>query len=507
MSQNDQTSDHQQMVQILPSDYLHHEDDSIDLLQLILNLKKRWKQIFLITFIGTALSVAYALYLPKIYQSSVEVSQPKTSAIVKLGENGLTQYSKTSLFKEYYDKARSQTFLKQYITTQGYLKKLYPEEYSASNTEKMFSNFIKDFKVEITEPQVAKGEFIDQPSRFSLSLQHNNEALLLEIINGYLNTTNESLLKAIKKDQIAQRKSLIEIQQSKIALLRSNAKTSRELHIKKIVENNQLELNRLLQEKELLVAQAKSDRTTKIAQIEEKNAQTLNELQQQKSLLIIKAKEDKLTQIANTKEAYSIAKTLKIINPTRLDALNKTRNEQAATNIMLSNSNSLPLYLMGTKYLETLLKTLTTRENDAIFLPELSQINSKIAKVKKDIALKFLKERKNDAPFLSELNKIETKIVKLKNDQNLKALKERQSDDPFITSLPSILNTIETLKSKSLDFNGVKAFTLEKAALLTNKAIKPKRALIVVLGGILSGFIALIVALFSSAMANRKESE
>jgi len=442
MPQNNQNSTPQQMVQILPSDYLTHEDDSIDLLRLILNLKKRWRQIFLITFIGTALSIAIALYLPKIYQSAVEVSLPKASSIVKLEENGLTKYSKSSLFKEYYDKARSQTFLKQYITTQGYLQKLYPEEYSASNTEKLYSKFVQNFKVEITEPKATKGAFVEEPSRFSLSLQHNNEALLLEILNGYLNTTNESLLKTIKQDQIAQRKSLIGMQQSKIALLRSNAKASRALQIEKITANNQLAIRELYQKKELLIQKSKADRTSRIAKAQ---------------------------------EARIVAKSLNIISPTRLEGLNdKVRNE-SKTNITLTDNQNLPLYLMGTKYLDTLIKTLQTRKNDEIFLNEINEINLNISKIK--------------------------------NDQQLRTLKERQSDDPFITSLPNILNTIETLKSKSFDFTGVKAFTLEKAALLTNKAIKPKRALIVVLGGILSVFIALIVTLLSLAIANRKEEK
>lgn len=46
------------------------EENEIDLKEYLLVIKKRWKQIFLITFLGTLTSVIVALTLPRLYESN-----------------------------------------------------------------------------------------------------------------------------------------------------------------------------------------------------------------------------------------------------------------------------------------------------------------------------------------------------------------------------------------------------------------------------------------------------
>ncbi|TPH18963.1 Wzz/FepE/Etk N-terminal domain-containing protein [Litorilituus lipolyticus] len=435
---NSRNKKHSQIMKARHSDHIEYEDDGIDIIALIINLKREWKKITLITVIGVTLSVFYALSVPKLYQSSVQLSLPEAASIVKLDQSGLIKYSKTELFTEYYNIIRSQDLFKSYLLSNNYLEKLYPESYTIEDLDKKFNEFYTNFRIEILEPKVSKDEFVTNPSLFSISLQHTNEALLLEVLNNYTSYSNSQLINNLEQDQKSQKILQLSIKQDEIDLLRENARSTRELLISKIESENTL---------------------------------TLNELHQQRELLISKATADRVSRIAQAEEAFAIAESLNIVSPTRLDNLNN-KASKTTTSITLSENQSLPLYLMGTNYLSTLMKTLKAREDDA--------------------------------PFLIKVNEIESKIAKIKNDQKLKALKERESDDAYITSLPTVLNTIAQLKSKTIDFDNVKSYTLKKEAILTKKAIKPKRALIILLGGVISGVLALVIALFSLAVANRK---
>jgi LPS O-antigen subunit length determinant protein (WzzB/FepE family) len=486
----------EQMVQVILSEYSQHEGDSADLLQLILNLKKRWKGIFLITFIGAILSVAIAFYIPKVYQSSTQISLPNTSNIVRMNTNSINVYNSSALFKSYYEKISSENVLHKYLVEQGYLKKLYQEGYDENKVGQYVSGFAKGFNIEINDPVAQKGKPVENPNKITFSLQHTNEALLVELLNNYINKTNEDLIKEFTFYESEERNSKLKNIQNTINLLKINAKTTRELLISKLEVDNQQKLDILLQNKQLLINKAKEDRNTTILTIEESNQQKINELQQKRNLLIAKAAIDRKNLIVKAQEAKGIAESLNIILPTELDDLDNspTTGGYGKTNISLSKDQTLPLYLMGTKYLATLMKTLNDRKSDAEFLPAISQINSDIELVNNDQKLKTLLERKSDAPFLAELNNINQSIEKITNDKKLKALKERKSDDPFIKELPGLLNQAEQLKSKTLDFTNIKLFTLNKSAKLTNKAIKPNRPLIAILGTFLAGFIALIWA-------------
>jgi LPS O-antigen subunit length determinant protein (WzzB/FepE family) len=441
------TSDH--LIEVNPQQaglgYSQLQDDEIDLVQLLLNLKQRWQQIVLIILVGTVLSIVIALMLPKVYHSSLTVSLPPVSVIATVNSKGLTEYTEGTLFKAYYDKVRSEAFLQHFVMELGYLSRLYPAAYIEDNTTRnedaLFAKFVKTFTVEIKEPVVAKGGFNANPTRIRLSLQHGDEALIVELLNHYSGFANTALFAQLTQQQNAERVARIDALKQKIALLKSHALTERKLLI---------------------------------AKIETDNSEEVSVLEQQKRIVILKAAADRATRIAKTQEALAIAKSLNIVHPTRLDNMNKGAGSsgEAKTSITLSNEQSLPLYLMGSHYLNTLIKSLKMREGDALFLTELNAINSNIEMVK--------------------------------NDQKLNALKTRQSDEPFIAGLPDLLNRIEGLRILPLEFNELAAFTLDKSALVSSKAVKPNRLLIVILGFVLSSFLALIVALVSAALANRR---
>ena len=83
-------------------------------------------------------------------------------------------------------------------------------------------------------------------------------------------------------------------------------------------------------------------------------------------------------------------------------------------------------------------------------------------------------------------------------------LKERKNDDPFIEEFLPLVSKLDRLKSLTFDFTGAKLYRLNKAATMDGQAEKPKRALIVAVGSVMSLFIGLFVALIVGAVKRRK---
>lgn len=83
-------------------------------------------------------------------------------------------------------------------------------------------------------------------------------------------------------------------------------------------------------------------------------------------------------------------------------------------------------------------------------------------------------------------------------------LQKRTSDDAFIDRLPGLFKRLEELDHMTFDFTGIQPYRIDKIAEVDGKAEKPKRALIVAVGTVLSGFIAIFVALIMGAVKRRR---
>lgn len=489
--------------------YSQKKDDELDLIQLFLNIGARWKQIVLITAIGTAFSFAITLILPKVYENSARISLPGNSAVTIVNSQVITNYNAKSLFKEYFNLLRSEMIFKAFLSKESYLDKLYPAQHSIHDGEiddsALFSQVARRLQVKIEEYANVDGS-ISEPIGLSLAFQGADEAINVEIVNEYLNFTNSYLLTYLEEEQIKKRNVRLEILHKEVKNMRRSAKIQRELLVAERTEVNKEKLKLLEQKKQTEIYLSAQERKTRIAILEEKNEQKLNEFTQQKSLLLSKASQDRETRIAKAQEAHKIAKGLNIIHPTRLDNVEKQLGDknEGQTRITLSDNHSLPLYLMGTNYLTILIDTLKKRENESIFLTEFAVINNKIEMVKNDQSIKSLKSRKTENSYLIKLNLINADIFKVQNDIKLKTLKEREIDDPFIAGFPELLGEIAKIEQIPLKFENVNTFTLLKAASAENVSIGPSRKLIIAIGLVLSCFLALIITVFSSAIANRQ---
>ncbi len=81
---------------------------------------------------------------------------------------------------------------------------------------------------------------------------------------------------------------------------------------------------------------------------------------------------------------------------------------------------------------------------------------------------------------------------------------EITADDAFIPTMPTLLSELSVLSKKSFNFDGAKLYTLDKLAALNDAPVKPNKRLIALIGMLLSGFLALFVALIVSTVQKRK---
>ena len=443
-TQNTQNSLQPVFYGVLPD----QSDDEINLGDLFSKLTGQWKLILGLTLGGTVLAVLWALILPSVYQTSVTVSVPlagNVSSVVTM--NALLSEKKDALpatplrvFASYFDLFRSNMVLAEYIHENKYLEKLYPEAVEPESV--LFTDLLDGLSVKIEEPAAEKkGAYIANPVRVKISLAVADEAIGVELLNGYSSFVNQKLITNLQNDTRETIKNKIEILSRQIVELRE---------------------------------QYRQERILTISKLEQNNAKEIASLKEQISAYLRKAEANRITQIANAKEALEMANSLDITYPTTLEALSQKNKKGNGVNtaIIVSDKQGSLLYLQGAKYLTTLIETLEKRESDEV--------------------------------FLEEINNLREKIHLIKYDQVLAALKKRESDDPWIRDLPEKLAQIDALKTLSPNFTSLLAFSMDESAMITDKKIKPKRKLIVVTGFVLSLVIAIFVAMIVASMKGAK---
>lgn len=86
----------------------------------------------------------------------------------------------------------------------------------------------------------------------------------------------------------------------------------------------------------------------------------------------------------------------------------------------------------------------------------------------------------------------------------LNVLEARKNDDPFIAELPALRNQIAFLERVKFESANADVFAVDNIAEAPEKPIKPKKALILVLGFVLGGMIGFFVALIRLMLVRRQ---
>lgn len=361
-----------------------YRSDDVDIMDLMLFLVKKWKLIVIITFLGSSFGVAVALKMPKHYQPSAVVMLPSNNMVEQANNSGLIKYTTKTLFKQYYDYARSDSLLREFIVDNGYISQL-SSALNESSSNKAVTELLSSFNVRILEPspETPRSTFVEFPTRIALELRHSNEPVLVDLLTSYLEYVNDRGVNELANQAKSIRESRLDSLQTKIELLREKALFDRQMRIQRIEEQNSLQINKLENERKLLL------------ELITKNRQT---------------------QLAKISEAMSIAKKLGIENPTPIDEFS-ANNSESATNIKLNAQQELPLFLMGTRYLSALTETLKSR-NDERLSTKINELEKQITEIKLDPELASLKKRETDDPYIDGL----TALVNEQNELLKKSL-------------------------------------------------------------------------------------
>lgn len=418
----------------------YQPDDEIDLFELFSSLFQQWLWLVGITVLGVLLSVIIALSIPKKYEVTAQIAVPNTADVTAISVRGYGTQTASSLFKKLHQNLTSGVELGNFISTGQWGGKLYPEGADEKSDGEVVAKISDDFSVEQLMPQRGKDEAND-PSPTLLALT--------------MWSVDEQAAVDFLNNYIGVTNTRL------VALIKEEGIKSRALEIEKV-------------RAEILISQhdAGKRRRLTIQKMEEANQTKINTLSQSIDLLIKKSLIDEKSRLAVLDEALTIALKLKIKEPTTIDAMATGESGSLETKINVSTNARSDLFLMGSDYIQAQIKNLRTRKQKELFIQE-------IASIKKQIA-------------------------QLKEDKILAALKTRKSDDPYIEVLPALLKKLNKLESLTFDFSGVQLYRWDKKASIDGKAEKPKCALIVAVGGVLSAFVAIFVALIVGAVKRRK---
>ena len=223
----------------------------------------------------------------------------------------------------------------------------------------------------------------------------------------------------------------------------------------------------------LLLNKTKNERLDKIERLESIDSLERNKIQDKINTLRFSAKNKRLDRINQLMEASAIARSLGIEDP--IDYKLKKISNSATTNsqIMTDISNkSSQLYTQGYEAL--------------------------------DAEIVSLKKRINDDPYINELRTLEEELKLLEHNRIVEQLKNRKNDAPFIKELREKENILAYFKNIMINPELIKVAHLDHAAFPPEKKIKPKRALIVVLGLVLGLILGVLVAFFRNIQAKQE---
>lgn len=553
----------------------HVFDDSIDLMSHILGLFSKWKLILTITVLSAVVSVIVALSSTKVFVVDSLLSPPSLSDVLRVNQVSLNNYERKELFANFVELLSSDTNFQEFLIEKGYLSRLFENDGKNTANDNLHISLARESMIiEYLTPSFDNGSS-DESGRIrniKLSYQHTDENLSAELLQEYLEFVNEKSKEKLadyefrsvheKLETINKKKAyLVRLEKEKRLLEIERLKNERDIKLNELFEKrssveekykkdlkaevanleieNAIKLKQLYLKRDLLIEKARKDRELEIAVLKEKNREKIKELEQQRELLVFVANENKDVTIARAEEALKISSSMGIEYPSTLSSF--SGRTSVKTEIDVNSDNSLPLYLMGQKYLKALLSVLRKREDEERLIEKINEIDSEIQKLLNDTKLEMLESRTDDSLYVEELSQIELEIELVKNDpriqvlkdqmnkenelflkqlndidfeielvrnnSKLKALENRESDIPFIEGYPELQESANEVKDLSLDYSDVNFYSLTSAPYPRGKVIKPNKKLIVILGTLIGGFFAVLIAVFMLAYDKRRDAQ
>ena len=136
------------------------------------------------------------------------------------------------------------------------------------------------------------------------------------------------------------------------------------------------------------------------------------------------------------------------------------------------NNQQIPLYFMGVEALEAERTALMQRKSDDF-------TEGRIAQIAKELQL-------------------------LQSNREIEVLNRRENEDLFLAGVQPVRAEVARLRNLSIDMSRLKLVTIDKQALEPLRPVKPQKALIILLGLVLGGFIGAFIAVIRHLVKNRQ---
>jgi len=420
------------------------QEDEISLIDLWNVLVKKKKTIFGITTIATIGAVIYALLLPPVYKAETTFLPPSESDIQALnniqGVQGVQGVSVDSVYTMFKRNLSARAPRKSVFEKMGLLDIFAPERDEKTNVVAIFDGFNKSLSVSVPKPK--KGE--DAAPITSLAMEGEDPELIAEIINNVGSEAEQATKTEIISNINAKIAARIENLTGDIQLLRDKTKNQRMDEIERLETADRLARESIKDQISALTKNAEHKRQDQITILQEAS---------------------RIAHALGIKE--SIGFSLRKIGEAQAQA-------QAQAQIDISKLGSQQ-YNRGYEALEAEIASLTNRESDYSFTPEIRELQKR--------------------------------LTLLENNRTVEQLKSRKNDDPFISSLRDKESELAYLKSIHIDPSAVKTARLDQAAYPPEQRIKPKRRLIVVLGFVLGLMLGIFGAFFGNFLENQRKEE
>ena len=216
-----------------------------------------------------------------------------------------------------------------------------------------------------------------------------------------------------------------------------------------------------------------NDKEARIATLEEADTLKRVRLEDELKALRQQLKMRRTDRMAQLTEAIGIAKSLGIQKPTTPSALgDSARTGDASVMRTEINNQQIPLYFMGVEALEAERTALQQRKTDDFTESRVAQIAKELQLLKSNREVEVLKQRQNEDVFLKGVEPLRAEVVRLGNLSNL-------------------------------DITALKLVSVDRKALAPTSPIKPRKALILLLGLVLGGMLGVLIALVRYFMLSR----
>lgn len=250
------------------------------------------------------------------------------------------------------------------------------------------------------------------------------------------------------------------------AIERERAEISDDLRV--IISNRIVEIDEKLS---AALNEHNNKKESKIARLLEDDAIKRAQFKDELNALRVLLKARRENRIAVLNEAIDVARSLGLKKPSTPSSM--ASDSSSSGNVIRTefNNQDIPLYFMGTDALEAERKVLRQRVSDDFSDP-------RIAQIRKELLL-------------------------LKANRKVEVLTQRENEDVFLDGIEELRAERARLGKVNTDMQNLILVSVDQSAVQPLSPIKPKKILIILMGGAIGAFLGLVISIIRNLSANR----